>query len=83
MEMKVTKLPPAMPRKHERKAVPAELRFGAIESPWDGVRVYQKKGEGACVWVEGKTAQCAAELKALGFKWSRKRRAWWRKPDAA
>ena len=66
----------------QKKPNIAELRFKAIESPWEGVRIYQKNAK-ACIWVEGKTTQCADELKALGYKWSKKRRAWWLKPTAA
>lgn len=68
--------------KHEPKAVPAELRFRPIESPWKDVVITQKRPD-ACIWVSGKTGQCADELKALGYRYSRKRRAWWLKPEVA
>lgn len=49
---------------------------------FDGVEFTQKR-EGASVWAVGKTSAHKEALKDMGFKWSRKRQAYFYKPAAA
>lgn len=44
------------------------------------VAVVQKR-PGCCIWVSGETRSNAAALKRMGFRFSRRKAAWWRKDD--
>ena len=39
-----------------------------------------QKREGCCIWVEGVTKPYQAELKELGFRWGKSRKAWYFDP---
>ena len=47
-----------------------------------GLEVSQAR-PGACIWISGDTRPHAEELRALGFRWSPKRGAWYWKTRAA
>lgn len=47
----------------------------------DGVAVTQKR-EGCCIWVSGKTKEHHDELVSIGARWSKKRKAWYIRPEA-
>lgn len=53
-----------------------------FDGKFDGVTFTQKRAD-ACVWATGKTSAHKDALKAAGFRWSRKRQAYFRKPVAA
>ena len=41
-----------------------------------------QKREGCCIWVEGETKPYKEELKELGFRWGKARKAWYYTPVA-
>lgn len=49
-----------------------------FDGKFEGVTFTQKRAD-ACVWATGKTSEHKDALKAAGFRWSRKRQAYFRK----
>lgn len=67
----------------ETAAETATVTLESVEKIFEDdnkVAVYQKR-EGASIWVSGNTKPHRDELKALGFRWSGKRKEWWFKPS--
>ena len=63
--------------KHEDAAVVVSLDYmRAWCSEREDVLATQKR-EGCCIWVEGITKPYQAELKELGFRWGKSRKAWY------
>lgn len=66
--------------KHEDAAVVVSLEY---MKGWCAERkdvLATQKREGCCIWVEGVTKPYQAELKSLGFRWGKSRKAWYFDP---
>lgn len=54
------------------------MTLDEIRARLDGEIAVTQKRPGCCIWVAGETKRNAAMLKQMGFRFSRKKKAWWK-----
>ena len=78
-----------LPKKRTPKKKPMNTRKKQKHEPFmvrvqngkvEGVE-FMQKNEKSCLWITGKTSAYKDELMKEGFKYSAKKKAWWKRPE--